>query len=286
MNFGKEPLSAGLYLVSTPIGTARDITLRALDVFATADVLVAEDTRSLKRLLQIHGVALGERPVWSYHDHSGPAERERIIARIRDGQAVAYASEAGTPLVADPGYALARAVSAEGLPLTAAPGATAAVTALTLSGLPTDQFFFAGFLPSAQTARRTALGELKEVPGTLVFYESAKRVHGMFNDLCEVLGEEREGALGRELTKAFEEVIRGPLGDLRDQLDGRTLKGECVVLVGAAPPRVTDDETIEAALSAALETMRLKDAATAVAGALGLPRRQVYQAALKMDREK
>lgn len=286
MNFNKRPLSAGLYFVSTPIGSARDITLRALDVLASADVLVAEDTRSLKKLLMIHGVPLGDRPVWSYHDHSKDRDRERVLDRINSGESVAYASEAGTPLVADPGYALSRAVIDADLPVTAAPGATAAVTALTLSGLPTDKFFFVGFLPPAKVAREKAIAELRDVPGTLIFYESAKRVHGMFNDLCEVLGRDRKAALCRELTKTFEEVLRGTLAEVVDQLDGRDLKGECVVLVARADEDNANDDDVEAALLAALETMRVKDAATAVAGAMGRPRREVYQLALELERRK
>lgn len=154
MNYQIGPLASGLYIVSTPIGTARDITLRALDTLASADVLVAEDTRSLKHLLAIHGVSLGTRPVWSYHDHSGTAVEDRILGEIMAGRSVAYASEAGTPMISDPGFALVRAAVRAGLPVTAVPGVSAAVTALTLAGLPTDRFLFLGFLPSKAAARR------------------------------------------------------------------------------------------------------------------------------------
>lgn len=285
MKFDERPLSAGLYLVSTPIGTARDITLRALDVLAGADVLVAEDTRSLRRLMQIHGVPVGDRPVWSYHDHSGERDRQRVLDRIAGGAAVAYTSEAGTPLVADPGYALSRVVSEADGDVIAVPGATAAVTALTVSSLPSDRFFFNGFLPSSSAARRKALTELVKVPGTLIFYESPKRVHEMFGDLCEVLGKAREGALCRELTKRHEEVLRGTLGDIADRLDGRTIRGECVVLVGPGDGGASEVD-VDAMLTEALATMRIKDAATAVAGAANLPRRDVYQRALELEKKK
>ena len=151
-NPNSKPLAAGLYLIATPIGTARDITLRALDILAAADVLVAEDTRSLRRLMEIHGVPFGDRPMYSYHEHNGGQMRPRLMAALADGKSVVYASEAGTPMISDPGFDLARAAREEGFALTSAPGASAVITALTLAGLPTDRFFFAGFLPSTKTA--------------------------------------------------------------------------------------------------------------------------------------
>src|SRR6056297_536090 len=209
MNPDKQKLAAGLYLIATPIGAARDITLRALDLLAAADVLVAEDTRSLRRLMDIHGVSLGDRPLWPYHDHNGARMRPRIMAALATGKSVLYASEAGTPMVADPGFDLGRAVVAEGFDLVSAPGPSAVITALTLSGLPTDRFLFAGFLPNTSGKRKTALGEVAEVPATLVFYESPKRVAAMLRDAAEILGAGRPAALCREITKKFEEVRRG-----------------------------------------------------------------------------
>ncbi|MDX5351441.1 MAG: rRNA small subunit methyltransferase 1, partial [Paracoccaceae bacterium] len=166
----------GLHLVSTPIGSARDITLRALDVLAGADVLVAEDTRTLRHLMEIHGIPLNGRPVVAYHDHSGAGQLQRLVALIAEGKSLAYASEAGTPLISDPGFELARAVAGAGLPMTAAPGPCAAICALTLSGLPSDRFLFAGFLPATAAARRSALEELAATQATLILYESPKRL--------------------------------------------------------------------------------------------------------------
>lgn len=271
------PLPAGLYLVATPIGTARDITLRALDTLASADVLVAEDTRSLKHLMAIHGIETGGRPVLAYHDHSGESVREKIVAQIADGRSVAYASEAGTPLIADPGFALARSVRDAGGALTSVPGPSAVVTALTLGGLPTDRFLFMGFLPPKAAARRKALAEVAGIRATLVIYESPKRVHALLSDLAQGLGEMREAALCRELTKRFEEVVRAPLGELSGRIGATTPKGECVVLVGppGEAPEVSDTD-LSAALDAALADRTLRDAARDVSVRFGVPRKRVY----------
>ncbi len=284
MNFEKKQLSAGLYFVATPIGTARDITLRGLDILASADVIAAEDTRTAKRLMEIHGIPLGDRPVIAYHDHSGDNVRARLMRYIADGKSVAYASEAGTPLVADPGFALGRAAIEAGETVISAPGPSAVIAALTVGGLPTDRFFFAGFPPNAKGARRKFIEEYADVPGTLVFYESPKRIQGMLGDLVQVLGGERQAAVCRELTKRFEEVSRGTLAELADAFAERSVKGEIVVLVDRARGVQVSDQSMEDALRDALKTMRLKDAATAVSEALGLPRRKVYQAALEMGK--
>ncbi len=282
MIFEAKPLSPGLYLVATPIGNARDITLRALDVLASADRIAAEDTRTARKLMDIHGIPLGGRPLSAYHDHSSEGAREALVAAVAAGAAVAYVSEAGTPLLADPGFRLARAVVAAGGQVIAVPGASALLAALNVAGLPTDRVLFAGFLPPAGAARRTALAELREVPATLVLYESPKRVRGVLGDLCEVLGADRQAALCRELTKRFEEVARGTLSDLRALADDRVLKGEIVLVVDRTDGRAAPSEDMETELKRALETMPLKEAVTAVSGALGLPRRQVYQAALDL----
>ena len=276
-------LAPGLYLVATPIGNARDITLRALDVLAGADVLAAEDTRTLRKLLAIHGISLGDRPLIAYHDHSGPGTRDRIVARITDGQAVAYASEAGTPLIADPGFALARAVAAAGLGVTALPGASAVLAALSLSGLPTDRFTFAGFAPNADGARRRFLDGLSGAPGTLIFYESPRRVAKFLAAAVAVFGPDRPAALARELTKKFEEVRRGTLAELLAGLETGVMKGEVVVLIGAGPDaRRATPEAIDAALSDAMARLSVKDAAAEVAAALGLKKRDLYQRALAL----
>ncbi|MEM1234462.1 MAG: 16S rRNA (cytidine(1402)-2'-O)-methyltransferase, partial [Pseudomonadota bacterium] len=216
MNWIKEPLAAGLYLVSTPIGAARDVTLRALDVLASADVLVAEDTRTLRKLMDLHGVQLGGRRVHSYHDHSTSGAQDRVVEAVRAGQSVAYASEAGTPLIADPGYELVTAVRAAGGSVTAVPGASALLAAVTVAGLPTDAVHFIGFLPGSQTARRTALSEVAGVAATLVLYESPKRVVACLRDAADVLGP-RRAVLARELTKRFEEVREGTLASLVEE---------------------------------------------------------------------
>nr|WP_212770003.1 16S rRNA (cytidine(1402)-2'-O)-methyltransferase [Thalassovita mangrovi] len=280
----QKKLAPGLYLLATPIGTARDITLRALDILASADVLVAEDTRSLRKLMEIHGIPLGDRPVLSYHDHNGAQMRPRLLALLAEGKSMAYASEAGTPMVADPGFDLARAAREADHPVTSAPGASAVITALTLAGLPTDRFFFAGFLPNAKGQRRSALEELKEVPGTLAFYESPKRIAAMLADAAEVLGPDREAAVCRELTKKFEEVLRGTLGELAETCSERTLKGEIVVLVDRRRLPNIGESDIEAMLQTLLQDLSVRDASDRLAAETGLPRRKIYQMALKLDR--
>lgn len=271
--------------MSTPIGTARDMTLRGLDILASADLIAAEDTRTARKLMEIHGVALNGRKVVALHDHSDAGAIAGLVAKVQAGGSVAYVSEAGTPLVADPGYELGRAMIEKGLMVTSAPGASAVLAALTVSGLPSDRFAFIGFLPAAKQQRDTELAELRDIPFTLVFYESPKRIHGLLSGMCDVFGGERSGVVCRELTKRFEEVTRGTLSELADHFADRNVKGELVVLVGRAGAEDVADVDVTTALAEAMKTMRVKDAATVVAGALGLPRRQVYQLALKMGQE-
>jgi 16S rRNA (cytidine1402-2'-O)-methyltransferase len=270
----------GLHLVSTPIGAARDITLRALDVLAGADVLVAEDTRTLRHLMEIHGIPLNGRQVIAYHDHSGEGQLQRLLGFLVEGKSVAYASEAGTPLISDPGFELARAVAAAGLPMSAAPGPCAAICALTLSGLPSDRFLFAGFPPSAQGARRRVLKDLASVQATLILYESPKRLSALLSDMAETLGGARQAVICRELTKRFEEVRRGTLDALCIEMDGREIKGEVVVLVDRAAPVEATEESIGEALDSALMSMSVKDAATFVSQTLGVSRKIAYKIAL------
>lgn len=279
---GPTPIQPGLHFVATPIGAARDITLRALDILAGADVLAAEDTRTLRHLMEMHGVALDGRMVLAYHDHNGDQMRPRLIDALKAGKSVAYASEAGTPLVADPGFQLARAAIEEGLTVLAAPGPSALLCALSVSGLPTDRFFFAGFLPPKSAARKTALREVAQVPGSIVFYESPRRIDACLRDMVDILGPNRQAAVCRELTKRFEEILRGTLGGLSESLAGRDLKGEIVVVVDRADPVQADPQTVEDALRDALKTQSSKDAAAQVAQAFGLTRRDVYQLALSM----
>ncbi len=271
----------GLHFIATPIGAARDITLRALDILAGADVLAAEDTRTLRHLMEIHGVALGDRPLYAYHEHNDEAMRPRLMQALAAGKSVVYASEAGTPLVSDPGFQLSRAAIEAGHTVLAAPGASAVLCALAVSGLPSDRFLFAGFPPAAKSARATFLKDLASVQATLILYESPKRINQLLEDLSQYLGEGRYAAVCRELTKRFEEVSRGALGELAAAFSGRVVKGEIVVLIDRATAVKVDPGTVEEALKMALVTMTVKDAAAAVAEAYGLPRREVYQLALK-----
>ncbi len=286
VNHEVKPLAAGLYFVATPIGTARDITLRALDILASADVIAAEDTRSMKRLLEIHGVPLGTRPVIAYHDHNGDKVRPRLMAYLAEGKSVAYASEAGTPLIADPGYDLGKFARQEGVLVTAAPGPSAVIDAMTIAGLPTDRFMFAGFLPNAKNARRNAMAELGDIPATLVFYESPKRVAAMLQDAAEILGEAREAAVCRELTKKFEECVNGTLGSLAMEFAERSVKGEIVVLITRRAEGANEEFDTEAELRKALESMSVRDASDVVSKASGQPKRKIYQLALALDRER
>lgn len=285
MNFLEKPLTAGLYFVATPIGSARDMTLRGLDILASADVIAAEDTRTARKLMEIHGVPLGNRPVLAYHDHSGEKPTERLVQAVRDGRSVAYVSEAGTPLVADPGYELGAAMIAADLPVTTAPGASAVLAALTVSGLATDRFAFIGFLPAGKTQRETEIAHLRDLPMTLVFYESPKRVGELLVSMCEILGDCRKAVVCRELTKKFEEISRGTLGTLARDFADRKVKGELVVLLERGHVDEGGDADVRAALADAMKTMRVKDAATMVAGAMGRPRREIYQMALALSQE-
>ncbi len=286
MNHKVIPLSAGLYLCAVPIGNARDVTLRTLDILASADVIAAEDTRTARKLMEIHGISIGDRKMVAYHDHSGEGVRSRLMGLVRDGKSVAYVSEAGTPLVADPGYKLAADMREADLPLTAAPGASAVLAALTVSGLPSDAFHFAGFLPNATGARCKGLEGLRSIDATVVLYESPKRIRALLTDITATMGPDKQVVICRELTKKFEEVLRGTAQQLSDELEDRTLKGEIVVLIARGDQTETPEVDVKAALTQAMQTMRMKDAATAVAGATGLPRRDVYQMALSLKDDK
>ena len=277
-----RPVPPGLHLLATPIGAARDITLRALDILAGADVLAAEDTRTLRHLMEIHGVALNDRPLIAYHDHNGEAVRPRLLRALKDGRSVAYAPEAGTPLIADPGFQLARAAIAEGFAVLAAPGPSAVLAALTVSGLPSDRFLFAGFPPTGAGDRARFLAELRQVPATLILYESPKRINRLLTEMADAFGTDRLAAVCRELTKRFEDVSRGTLGQLSEAFAGRAVKGEIVVLVDRPGDRVVDQASIETALRDALARGSVRDAAAEVSAALNLPRKDVYRMALQL----
>jgi 16S rRNA (cytidine1402-2'-O)-methyltransferase len=281
-----EPLPAGLYVVATPIGNLRDVTFRALSVLAAAAAVLAEDTRITKRLLAHYGITT---PLLTYNDHSSEAVRERMVHRLRGGEALALVSDAGTPLVSDPGYRLVQAAIAAGLPVTPIPGPSAMLTALVVSGLPTDRFFFEGFLPAKSGARRTRLQALAGIPGTLILYEAPHRLPEMLADAAEILGE-RPAVVARELTKLFETVRRGNLPDLAGQFarEGPP-KGEIVVLVGegtAGAPGPEADAALDYKIEAALARHSIKDAAALVAAEAGVPKRDVYARALALARAK
>ncbi len=277
----QNPLTPGLYFVATPLGNARDITLRALDVLRDADVLAAEDTRRLRQLMDIHAIPLAKRKINAYHDQNGAKARPLLLSLLEDGKSVAYASDAGSPLVADPGFALARDAVAQGAQVQAIPGPSALVAALSVAALPTDRFTFAGFPPSATGARRTFLTELAEHRGTLVLYESPKRIAVTLRDAVELFGDDRPAALARELTKKFEETRRGTLADLLSSCEADPPRGELVLMIDVAKPEA-DAQDVEDALRTALKDHRLKDAARDVADRFGLSRRDLYQQALAL----
>lgn len=276
-------LDPGLIFVATPIGRADDITLHALRVLREADVLAAEDTRRLRQLMEIHGVPLAGRRVVAYHDRNGAEARPGLLAALRAGKSVAYASDAGTPLVADPGYRLAQEAIAEGLPVTSAPGASSVLTALVMSGLPSDRFLFLGFPPPKSAARRRWFGDVASVPATLVVFEAARRLAATLGDMNASLGA-RDVAICRELTKRFEEVKRGSLADLAAQIVDAP-KGEVVIVIGPPKAEAERGESLDDALRAALDQMSVKDAVAAVAETTGAPRREVYARALELGRE-
>jgi 16S rRNA (cytidine1402-2'-O)-methyltransferase len=278
----RDVVPPGLHIVATPIGNAGDLSLRALEVLRAADLVACEDTRVTGKLLARHGIAVRR---FAYHEHNAERVRPVLLAKLRAGARIALVSDAGTPLVSDPGYRLVQAVIAEGLPVTAVPGPSAPLTALVLSGLPPDRFLFAGFLPSKRAGRRGELQALAGLAATLVFFESAQRLPESLADMAETLGD-RPAAVARELTKLFEEVRRGTLANLAAQYrDSGPPKGEVVVVVGPPLPSAPGEEGVEASLRAALATMSLRDAAAAVAEATGVPRRRVYARALKLLEE-
>lgn len=275
------PATGGLYILATPIGNARDITLRALDALRAADVIACEDTRVTSKLLAIHAIS---RPLVAYHEHNAEKAGPAIIKRLKKGQTVALVSDAGTPLISDPGYRLVRACAEEGLFVTHLPGPSSVLSALVLAGLPTDRFFFNGFLAPKSGKRQGELQDLKAIPATLVFLESPKRLAKSLSDMAKVLGN-REAAIGRELTKKFEEVRRAPLDVLaRHYAQAGAPKGEVTIVV--APPLDGESEAtaeeIERLLTQALETLSLKDAVSAVSNASGAARRDVYTRALAL----
>lgn len=279
----KTGLAPALYLVATPIGNASDITLRALAVLDAADAIFCEDTRVTQKLLAMHGIT-GKKLI-AAHDHNEDAAAPKIAARIKDGEAVAYASDAGLPLISDPGARIVKTLLDEGLSITSLPGANAALTALQLSGLPATSFYFAGFLPVKTNARRDALAALAAIPATLIFYEAPHRLKESLADMLAVFGA-RPAVYARELTKRFEDIQRGALDTLCARAEeAEKIRGECVILVGAAQPGDTikaPQDKVDAMLRDALKTLSPRDAAFDVATKTGLKKRDVYQRILEM----
>lgn len=277
-----ERLAPGLHIVATPIGNLRDISLRALATLAAADAVLAEDTRVTKTLLAHYGIST---PLLAYHEHNAAEMRPQVMARLKAGGRLALVSDAGTPLVSDPGYRLVEEAVGLGLAVTTIPGPSAVLAALVVSGLPTDRFFFEGFLPPRSAARKARLKELETIPGTIVLFESPRRLAEALADAAAMLGA-RPAAVARELTKLHETVRRGTLAELADAYAaGETARGEIVVLIGPATDAPADDaDAVDRGLREALAALSLKEAVARVAAETGQPRRKVYARALELTR--
>jgi 16S rRNA (cytidine1402-2'-O)-methyltransferase len=277
----KQP-AGGLYLVATPIGNLGDITLRALEVLAGADVIACEDTRITRRLTERYGITT---PLTPYHEHNAAEARPRLLKRLAEGQAVALVSDAGTPLVSDPGYKLVRAACEAGHQVSALPGASALLAGLSVAGLPTDRFFFEGFLPPKLAARRKRIAALAAIPATLVLFESGTRLAATLADLAAGLGA-RAAAICRELTKLHEEVRRGDLAQLAQAYaEGAETRGEIVIVVAPPAGEAAQADDVDDMLRRALARVSVKDAVGEVALATGRPRRDVYRRALELAKD-
>ncbi len=274
-------LADGLFVVATPIGNLRDVTLRALDVLNGVDLIACEDTRITSRLLTRYGI---NTPMVAHHEHNAASVRPRLLAALDAGEKVALVSDAGTPLISDPGYKLVREATAAGHRVIPVPGASATLTALSAAGLPTDRFMFVGFLPEKQVARQKALQALVGEDATLVIYESARRLPASIKDMAAALPG-REVVVARELTKRFEEFVRGDMQEVSDHYQrAGPPKGEVVVLLGPPPAEQTSDASIDAALRAILDDVGVKAASSAVAALTGQSKRDIYARALTLQK--
>ena len=273
------PLAPGLYVVSTPIGNLRDLSLRALDVLTQCDLVLAEDTRVTAKLLNAYGLS---KRMERYDDHVGERARPAVLEKLAAGQRIALVSDAGTPLISDPGYRLVAAAREQGMSVVPIPGASALLAALAGAGLPTDRFLFAGFTPPRAAGRRALFAELSGVRATLVFYETGPRLHDSLVDMAAVFGPTREAAVCRELTKRFETFIRGPLEALAGDPALEAPRGEIVVVVGPGREEAASEADADTALSEALTRLSPAEAAGEVARLLGLPRRELYRRALAL----
>jgi 16S rRNA (cytidine1402-2'-O)-methyltransferase len=275
-------LTPGLHVVATPIGNLRDITLRALETLAAADLIACEDTRVTRKLTEHYGITT---PLTPYHEHNAAQARPKLMERLAQGAAVALVSDAGTPLISDPGFKLAREAGAAGHAVTAVPGASAVLAALTISGLPTDRFMFEGFLPPREGQRRKRIEEIKLIPATLVLFETGPRIAAALADLAAGLGP-REAAVGRELTKFYEEVRRGDLASLAAHYAAADEpRGEIVIVIAPPGPPASDAADLDTLLRQALGRVSVKEAVAEIAAVTGRPRREVYQRALALNAE-
>jgi 16S rRNA (cytidine1402-2'-O)-methyltransferase len=278
-----KPLAPGLYVVATPIGNLGDVSLRALQTLAGADLIACEDTRVTRVLTARYGITTR---LFPYHDHNAEKQRPKLLALLGEGKAVALVSDAGTPLVSDPGYRLVNAVLEAGHAVIPIPGASAVLAALVASGLPSDAFLFAGFLPPKEVARAKRLAIFAETPATLIFFESPQRLAASLAAMASVLGGERKAAVARELTKRFETVRRETLAGLAERFAAEPPpKGEIVVLIGPPEARAPDEAGVDALLAKLLETHSVREAATEAAAKTGLPRRDLYARALALKGE-
>jgi 16S rRNA (cytidine1402-2'-O)-methyltransferase len=281
--FAAPRMAGGLYLVATPIGNLGDITLRALETLAGADLIACEDTRVTKKLLDRFAIAT---PLTPYHDHNAATARPRLLEKLGAGAAIALVSDAGTPLISDPGFKLVREASQTGIAVTALPGASSVLSALCVAGLPTDRFFFEGFLPSKAVARRSRIAELAKIDATLVLFESGARIADALQDLAAAFGD-REAAICREMTKLHEEILRGRIAELSRDAGDLETRGEFVVVI--APPATADaamsDAELDAALGTALSIRSVKDAVAEIAAISGRGKREVYARALELKKQ-
>lgn len=277
------PLAPGLYLIATPIGNLRDITLRALEVLSAVDMVACEDTRMTGKLLEMHGVKAPKLIV--YNDHNADASRKGILDMLAQGRCIALVSDAGTPLISDPGYKLVRDAQDLGFHVTSLPGANALLTALQLSAQPTDKFSFLGFLPAKEKARQDVLKEWRAVPGTLVTYETGPRLADSLRDMAQILGPDRPASVTRELTKMYEEIRRDTLSNLvRHYEEAGAPKGEIVIVIGLGEKAEITEDAIKARLSELLIDLSVRDAAAQVADEMGIAKKQAYEFAVALKK--
>lgn len=278
----KLPIKSGLYITATPIGNLRDITFRALDVLQNVDAVLCEDTRVTAKLMWSYGI---KKTLVAYHDHNADRLRPKILAQLRAGAALALVSDAGTPLISDPGYKLVYEARKQGIKITPVPGPTAVIAALSATGMPCNHFSFFGFLPEKVMARREFVTKLKNRGETLIFFESAKRAAASLRDLANILGGHRPAALARELTKIYEEILTDSLGNLADVVERKSeLKGEIVLLVGGHTGEPIMQDHLQLALAEALKTLSVRDASALVAALSGQPKKTLYAAALRLKK--